>query len=66
MSKKVKITEDCIACGACESICPVGAIYHDDTKDVANEYHVTRETCIYCEACVGMCPVSAIIDDEGN
>jgi len=61
-NKTVKITEDCINCGACESMCPEGAIYHDDTKGTANEYHVDQSKCTYCESCPGMCPVSAIVD----
>lgn len=29
-----KISDDCIACGACESECPVGAISEQDGKMV--------------------------------
>lgn len=49
-----KISDDCIACGACESECPVGAISEQDGKMV-----IDPETCIECGACAGVCPVDA-------
>ena len=38
-----KISDDCIACGACESECPVGAISEQDGKMV-----IDPETCVEC------------------
>ncbi len=49
-----KITDDCIACGACEGECPVNAISEQDGKMV-----IDAETCIECGACAGVCPVDA-------
>ncbi len=49
-----KITDDCVACGACASACPVEAITEGDGKFVIN-----ADLCIECGACAGECPVGA-------
>ena len=49
-----KITEDCIACGACAADCPVEAISEGD-----GFYVIDADTCIDCGACADSCPVSA-------
>ncbi|MBQ9414048.1 MAG: 4Fe-4S binding protein [Clostridia bacterium] len=49
-----KITDACIACGACEGECPVSAISEGDGK-----YEIDADTCIECGACESVCPVSA-------
>lgn len=49
-----KITDACIACGSCESECPVGAISQGDTA-----YVIDADKCIDCGACSGVCPVDA-------
>lgn len=48
------INDDCIACGACESECPVSAITEGSDK-----YVINPETCIDCGACASVCPVDA-------
>ena len=48
------ITDDCIACGACASDCPVEAISEGDGK-----YVIDADTCIDCGSCAGVCPVGA-------
>ena len=48
------ISDECIACGACASDCPVGAISEGDGK-----YVIDPDTCIDCGACAGTCPVGA-------
>ncbi len=52
----MKITEECIACGACVDTCPVAAIVED-----ADKYKIT-EDCTECGACVDSCPVAAIVE----
>jgi ferredoxin len=48
------ITDACIACGACESECPVGAI-----SEGAGKYEIDADACLDCGACQGVCPVDA-------
>lgn len=58
----MKITEDCISCGACEPDCPVEAIHEGDTI-----YVIEPDTCVECVGhndspqCVSVCPVECII-----
>jgi ferredoxin len=49
-----KITEECIACGACQPECPVDAISEGD--DI---YVIDPDACIDCGACADVCPVDA-------
>lgn len=53
-----KITDDCIACGACAEDCPVGAISEGDGK-----YVIDPDACIDCGACAESCPVAAPVAD---
>jgi len=53
-----KITDACIACGACEAECPVNAISAGDEK-----YVIDAEACISCGACAGACPVGAPVEE---
>ncbi|MGE4589302.1 MAG: FAD-binding protein [Acidaminococcaceae bacterium] len=47
--------EKCIACEACVSTCPVGAI-----SMVEGKAAIDQDKCISCGACVSGCPVEAI------
>ena len=49
-----KITDACIACGACAEGCPVSAISEGDGK-----YVIDADVCVECGACEGACPVGA-------
>ncbi len=53
------IVAECIACGACEPVCPVNAISAGDPQ-----YIIDKETCIDCGACDDVCPVEAIKWEE--
>ena len=45
----------CITCGACVSICPVGAI-----KIINGKATINQKKCIKCMSCSQFCPVGAI------
>ena len=47
-------TDACIACGACETACPLDAI---TVEDVAV---VDEDVCCECGACVSSCDVDAL------
>ena len=49
-----KITDKCIACGACASECPVSCITKGESI-----YVIDNEQCISCGTCAGICPVEA-------
>ena len=53
-----KITDECVACGACESECPVSCISEGDGK-----YVIDAEACIGCGSCAGACPVGAPVEE---
>ena len=61
----LKITDECINCGACEPECPNDAITAGD--DI---YIIDAKKCTECEefahdsACVDVCPVDCIIPIE--
>lgn len=52
-----KITDACIACGACEGECPTSCISEGDI------YVVNADDCIDCGACAGACPVDACVPE---
>ncbi len=47
-----KISDECIACGACQAECPVEAI-----SEGGDIYVIDPETCIDCGSCADVCPV---------
>ncbi len=53
-----KISDECIACGACADECPVNCISESDGK-----YVINADECIECGACAGACPVDAPSQD---
>ncbi len=51
------ISDKCIACGKCESVCPVEAISKGDKK-----YVIDAEKCVSCGQCADECPSEAIAE----
>lgn len=49
------VEDTCIHCGACESMCPAGAIQMQDEKPVW-----IKQSCYACMACLNRCPKEAI------
>ena len=49
-----KISDDCIACGACAAECPAEAISEGDGK-----YVIDPDAWLDCGACADTCPVDA-------
>ena len=52
-----KITEKCVACGACKEVCPVECISEGDI------YVIDASQCIDCGACEAGCPAEAIVEE---
>lgn len=63
----LKITEECIACGACEAECPNSAISPGDEY-----YIIDPDKCTECvgffdeEQCIVDCPVDEAIVPDGD
>ena len=49
------ISDDCVACGTCESECLVGAISMG-----ADHYEIDADACLDCGSCAAVCPTEAI------
>lgn len=49
-----KISDECIACGACASQCPVECI-----KEADGKYEIDESACLDCGNCGSVCPVGA-------
>jgi ferredoxin len=61
------ITEDCIACGACESECPNEAISEGDEIYVIDPGKCTECVGFYDESqCAAICPVDACVPDPAH
>ena len=53
-----KISDDCIACGACAAECPAEAISEGDGK-----YVIDADQCVDCGTCAAECPNDAISEE---
>ena len=78
----VMITEDCIACNACEAECPNTAIYNagepyqydgEEHEALSEEFtYIVPEKCTECVGfydepqCIEACPTEAIVPDPNN
>lgn len=52
----VRITDDCIECGACFDVCSFKAI------EEGTPYRVISERCDDCGSCISICPSDAILE----
>lgn len=50
------ISNDCVQCGVCEYMCPLGAIV-----ETRNQFGILKRVCDGCAICVPYCPVRAIV-----
>lgn len=50
------ISNDCVSCGVCEYMCPLGAIV-----ETRNQFSILKRVCDGCAICVPFCPVRAIV-----
>lgn len=49
------ITDQCVGCGTCQSVCPQGAI------QAGAPYRIRQEHCLHCGNCFENCPVQAVV-----
>ena len=54
------ISNECIACGTCQSVCPADAI------TVGSSYSINANLCLECGTCADACPVGAIHEGESK
>lgn len=54
ITKAVIDNQNCIKCGACQSVCPHDAIYFN------NSFEIKKERCLGCSQCANICPQKAI------
>lgn len=52
--KGYRITDKCIACGTCQSVCPQRCIKS------GTPFEIIPENCLHCGACFENCPVKAV------
>ena len=58
----LRITDDCISCGACEAECPVSAISQGD-----DTYVIDPNKCVECSGhfdepqCASVCPTGSCV-----
>ena len=50
----IQISQKCIGCGKCTTVCPFGAL------SLVNRKAVASSACTMCGACVSQCPVGAL------
>ena len=62
-----KITEDCIACAACQSECPNNAISDGDEHSIIDAAKCTECVGFFTtQQCASVCPVDACVADPAH
>ena len=56
------VSENCIYCGVCQNICPVGAIFIGRNQKI---WTINRDKCINCGRCVKVCRKAALRGEVG-
>lgn len=59
LKKGFTITDACIGCGKCQSICPQKCIIS------GTPYKIQSQHCLHCGLCAQTCPMNAIKNQEG-
>ncbi len=52
-----KISQECVACGACAASCPSNAISEGDI------YSIDPKVCTECGTCFDTCPTGAVVKE---
>lgn len=60
-----KVSDRCCGCGACENVCPVGAIRYIADQNGFYKPVVTEEKCIHCGLCLKKCPLENQLESSG-
>lgn len=58
--KRSYLTNTCIGCGACETICPTGAINFKTSPEGFEHALIDEKKCISCKKCSSVCPLHKI------
>lgn len=56
LRKKAVISKECVACGCCVKICPLGAL----SVHKGMYAPIDEEKCVVCGKCAGICPAAVI------
>ena len=56
----IQISQSCVGCGKCTTVCPFGAL------SLVNRKAVASSACTMCGACVSQCPVRALSLPAGS
>lgn len=62
---KINFSENCINCGKCIEVCPMGVItYKTNSKESKIPKVFDAKACISCGHCIAVCPKDAIIHNQ--
>ena len=64
--KRSYLTNTCIGCGACEVVCPTGAIRSETTAEGFARTIIDEKACIDCRKCSFVCPLHEAKEPKVN